>query len=129
MGGSMRKALSENLTALQAAGVNGLDKQEKIIARIKLLGLKLAQASVSRAMTNAVAVDLDTLEALSRAFEVDPLVLLTPGYAASILDAHPGSHERLRAILERRKAAERRRQLKDEEAGASDAVKVKRRAA
>lgn len=126
---SLREILSENLTALQAAGVAGLDKQTKISAKIKALGLRLVQASISRAMTNTVAVDLDTLEALCRAYGVSPADMLRQGYAIEVLDAHPGSRERLAAILDER---ERKRGKGDERRTSAVAARpspTKRRAA
>jgi len=72
-----RDLLAGNLKALKESNL-GLDTQEKIQARAHGLGLKISQSTISRALSGAVALDLDTLDTLARVFGKKPFELLQP---------------------------------------------------
>lgn len=79
--GRARELLAENLQALKASHV-GLNTQEKIQAKARAFGSTISQSTISRALSGSVAVDLDTLDTLSRVFGKQPAELLQPSSIA-----------------------------------------------
>lgn len=74
----METVLAQNLAALMAAHPL-LTSQQAVAAAAKRAGYTVDQKTVSRVLRAEVSVQLVTLEALARAFEVEPYQLLVPG--------------------------------------------------
>lgn len=70
---STAKVLGENLAALMAARPE-LDSNPKVAAKTRL-----GTGTISRLRNGMVDANLDTLERIAKAFEVEPWQLLVPG--------------------------------------------------
>jgi transcriptional regulator with XRE-family HTH domain len=75
----VQKVIAENVQAMMDVGRNGLRTQAAIADAAKKAGHPLDQKSVSRVLKAATAPQADTIEAIARAFDIEPYQLLIPG--------------------------------------------------
>lgn len=99
----MQKVIAENVRALMQAGRNGLRTQAAVSEAARRSGHPLDQKSVSRVLKAANAPQADTIEAIARAFDLEPYQLLVPGLDPrnpQVLRMLSPSEERLYQALE-----------------------------
>lgn len=94
----MEKILAENLAALMAAHKD-LDSQPKVAAATRGA---IDQTTVGRVLKGQHSVQISTVEALAKAFDVEPYQLLIPGLNAKnpqVLRAISEKEERFYKLL------------------------------
>jgi transcriptional regulator with XRE-family HTH domain len=96
----VEKILAENVRALMDANKMTLGTQPKVA---KATRGKLDQTTISRVLAAKHRVQIDTLQALDEAFDVEPYQLLIPGLNAKnpqVLRALSPVEEKLYKVLE-----------------------------
>jgi hypothetical protein len=105
---TVEQILAKNLKALMEANARrGLGTQMAVAEATRHKGAAIDQTTVSRILRAEVKVQLDTLEAIARAFEVEPYQLLIPGLNPKnpqILRSLSPTEERLYKALEEARA-------------------------
>lgn len=75
----MQKVIADNLKALMDAGRHGLKTQQAVAKAAREAGYPIDQKSVSRVLRAENAPQVDTVQAIAAAYDIEPYQLLIPG--------------------------------------------------
>jgi len=77
-GEPVQKVIAENVRALMDAGRNGLRTQQAIAKAAKDAGFPIDQKSVSRVLKADSAPQVDTVQGIAAAYDIEPYQLMIP---------------------------------------------------
>lgn len=111
----MQRVIAENIRALMQSGRGGLRTQEAVAKAARAAGFPIDQKSISRALNATNALQVNTIQAIAAAFDVEPYQLLIPGLDPrnpQILRTLSPVEERLYKALEDARATDRKDRTK-----------------